>query len=160
MSHTRATPWLLGIFKQPGKVMSCDSHTSLNTLNACIEIEYLIVLLYVQMALYTGWFLTFVSSAFCILSTRSFTQESYVYNLPWEVTFAALVRTAWAFAICWIIYASLHDSAGKTHISNTTNRIIFYQNYEGFISTILSWKYFLLLSKTSCIAFTSYILLS
>ncbi|XP_058803540.1 uncharacterized protein LOC131671268 [Phymastichus coffea] len=77
-----------------------------------------------------GWLLAFASFAFCTIGTKTFTNEEYEYNLFWEITFAALSKPLWGFGICWIIYESIY----KPH---------------GFVTTILSSKYFLPFSRMS-----------
>ncbi|OXU19243.1 hypothetical protein TSAR_012344 [Trichomalopsis sarcophagae] len=80
--------------------------------------------------LYFGWLLSFVAFTFCIIGTKSFTDESYVYHPVWEIIFAAIARPIWASGVCWIIYASSYDFARP-------------------IVSFLSWKYFLPLSRMS-----------
>ncbi|XP_014231037.1 nose resistant to fluoxetine protein 6-like [Trichogramma pretiosum] len=110
MSYTRASPWLMGVlfgyevtYKKikPNKIIIC-----------------------------CGWILSIAAFIFCILGTASFTYASYQYSPIWEIVFAAAARPAWAFGICWIIYASIHKSAG-------------------LLAKFLSWKIFLPLSRIS-----------
>ncbi|XP_001605149.3 nose resistant to fluoxetine protein 6 [Nasonia vitripennis] len=80
--------------------------------------------------IFTGWLLAILAFAFCIVGTKSLLDLNYEYNLTWEVIFAALSRPLWGLAVCWIIYACHHG-------------------YAGPISTFLSWKAFVPLSKLS-----------
>lgn len=111
-----------------------------------------------QEILYFGWLLSFVAFTFCILGTKSFTEESYVYNPVWEIVFAAIARPIWAFGVCWIIYASSYDFASlncyKTLYLFCFNLqlLIFNASFFTIVEPILSclrWKYFLPLSRMS-----------
>ncbi|KAL7286334.1 hypothetical protein TKK_0019292 [Trichogramma kaykai] len=109
-TYTRATPWLLGILLgyevatnnwKPGKL-----------------------------TFITGWLMAIFSFGYVIVGTRTLTDANYNYDVVWEMTFAAMARPLWGFAICWIIYACIHNAAG-------------------IVCKFLSCRYFLPLSRLS-----------
>ncbi|XP_001599171.3 nose resistant to fluoxetine protein 6 [Nasonia vitripennis] len=88
----------------------------------------------------TGWFVAIGSFAFCTFGTRSFMEPSYEYNDVWESVFTAVSRPIWAVGVCWIIYACIH-------------------NYAGPVFIVLSWKFFVPLSRISyCVYLVHFII--
>ncbi|XP_034950411.1 nose resistant to fluoxetine protein 6-like [Chelonus insularis] len=85
-SHTRAGPWLLGVF------CGYKLHTTKGT--------------YCKKFIILGWILAVLAFAFCFFTLRIFQHPDYKYDIYWETFYAGCSRHIWAFGVCWIIYTS------------------------------------------------------
>jgi hypothetical protein len=77
--------------------------------------------------------------------------DSYEYYDVEAAFFAALHRVAWAVGIGWIIWACVNGYGGIFFILRKS--IEFHVFVSGPVNSILSWKYFLPMSKLSYCAF-------
>lgn len=60
-----------------------------------------------------GWLVTIVCFAFCIFGRRTFADPDYEYDVVWETFYSSISRPIWVIGICWIIYASIKNQAGR-----------------------------------------------
>ncbi|KAJ8668279.1 hypothetical protein QAD02_009942 [Eretmocerus hayati] len=90
--HTRATPWLIGIF------------LGYEIVNHNRRLTKRIV--------FAGWLLTCVFFTFCILGTRYFMDPEYEYSVVEETLFWVSTKLFWGLAIAWIIFSCVYKQAG------------------------------------------------
>ncbi|KAJ8668282.1 hypothetical protein QAD02_009945 [Eretmocerus hayati] len=85
-----------------------------------------------------GWLLILGSLTMFMIFTSLMIDQNYKSNIFVETIAASIMRPVWAVSMCWLILTSLH-------------------NWSGPISSILSWKYFLPISRLSYCIFLTHI---
>lgn len=92
-SHTRAGPWLMGVFV--GYKLAVMKDYTLNP-------KFVML----------GWISAILAFAFGFFSYRVFQADEYEYELIWEIFYNGLARHIWAYGVCWLIYASVLGYGG------------------------------------------------
>ncbi|XP_011303089.1 nose resistant to fluoxetine protein 6 [Fopius arisanus] len=91
-THTRAGPWLLGIYL--GYLITRRRHE--------INTKFMVL----------GWILALVAFSFIFFTHKIFQNSNYEWNAPWEIFYAGFARHIWAVGVCWLIYSSMMGYGG------------------------------------------------